>query len=186
MNSALSAPEINTKRLTLDALKPSDAGTFFGYRSDPNITRYQTWAPASLEDASRFIGDLKGVGFDTPGTWFQFAIRMRESRQLIGDLGMRFPEGDTRQVEIGYTIAPDHQRQGYGTEAVEGALRYLLGSLGKHRVFASVDPRNEGSIAVLRRVGMRQEAHFRESLWIKGEWVDDMVFGILESEWSGR
>jgi RimJ/RimL family protein N-acetyltransferase len=26
----------------------------------------------------------------------------------------------------------------------------------------------------------------RESLWFKGEWVDDMIFGILESEWSGR
>jgi RimJ/RimL family protein N-acetyltransferase len=49
-----------------------------------------------------------------------------------------------------------------------------------------VDPRNEPSVALLKRVGMRQEAHFRESLWFKGEWVDDMVFGILGSEWKSR
>jgi RimJ/RimL family protein N-acetyltransferase len=49
-----------------------------------------------------------------------------------------------------------------------------------------VDPRNAACIAVLERVGMRQEAHFRESLWLKGEWVDDMVFGILASEWESR
>jgi RimJ/RimL family protein N-acetyltransferase len=39
---------------------------------------------------------------------------------------------------------------------------------------------------LLKRVGMRQEAHLRQSLWFKGEWVDDMVFGILETEWKNR
>lgn len=104
----------------------------------------------------------------------------------MGDLGVRFPEKDTRQVEIGVTIAPSDQHQGYGCEAVGGVLECLLGGLGKHRVFASVDPRNDRSVALLRSVGMRQEAHFRRSLWIGGEWVDDLVFGVLGSEWSSR
>ena len=91
---------------------------------------------------------------------------------------------DSRQVEIGFTLAPEYQGQGFGTEAVTGLLNHLLGRCKKHRVFASVDPRNEASVALLKRVGMRQEAHFHESLWFKGEWVDDMVFAILESEWK--
>lgn len=62
-------------------------------------------------------------------------------------------------------------------------IGYLLGPVQKHRVFASVDPRNTRSLALLERVGMRQEAHFRESLWFKGEWVDDVVFAILAAEW---
>jgi hypothetical protein len=33
---------------------------------------------------------------------------------------------------------------------------------------------------------MRQEAHFRQSLWLRGEWVDDLVFAILESEWTAQ
>ena len=32
---------------------------------------------------------------------------------------------------------------------------------------------------------MRREAHMIESLWIKGEWVDDVIFAILRSEWRG-
>jgi RimJ/RimL family protein N-acetyltransferase len=181
----LSDPEFTTKRLILTRLAAKDAGAFYGYRSDPAVTRYQTWSPASLDEAAQFIAAQQGVLFDTPGTWFQFAIRLRASGRLIGDLGVRFPQEDTRQVEIGFTVAPSHQRKGYGAEAVGGALQYLLAALGKHRVFASVDPRNEPSMALLRRVGMRQEAHFRQSLWIRGEWVDDVVFGILGSEWSG-
>jgi RimJ/RimL family protein N-acetyltransferase len=50
-----------------------------------------------------------------------------------------------------------------------------------------VDPRNGPSTALLRRVGIRQEAHFHESLWFNEEWADDLVFAILRSEWnSGR
>ncbi len=92
---------------------------------------------------------------------------------------------DPRQVEIGFTLAPAYWGQGLATEAVSGILSYLFGPAQKHRVFASVDPRNAPSIALLERVGMRREAHFRESLWFKGEWVDDVIFGVLKSEWKG-
>jgi len=38
--------------------------------------------------------------------------------------------------------------------------------------------------AVLEAVGMRQEAHFRESLQFRGEWVDDVIFALLAREWA--
>lgn len=31
---------------------------------------------------------------------------------------------------------------------------------------------------------MRQEAHHRESLWFRGEWVDDVIFALLDHEWQ--
>ncbi len=179
-------PEILTRRLKLSPLMASDALAVFGYRADPAVCRYQPFEPATLEDVERFIAGLQPNVFDTPGTWFQFAMRLAESGPLIGDLGTHFMAEDPRQVEIGFTVAPAHQGQGYATEAVSGIISFLLGPIRKHRVFASVDPRNAPCITVLERVGMRQEAHLRESLWFKGEWVDDMIFGILESEWSGR
>jgi RimJ/RimL family protein N-acetyltransferase len=182
----MTSPQIETERLVLTRLESRDAETLFRYRSDPSVTRYQSWAPRSLEEAARFIRDQESVDFDAPGTWFQFAMRSRESARLVGDLGVRFPPDDIRQVEIGFTVAPDHQRRGYGIEAVTGLLDFLFEVREKHRVFASVDPRNEASIALLQRIGLRREAHFRQSLWIGGEWVDDVVYAILRSEWSGR
>jgi RimJ/RimL family protein N-acetyltransferase len=180
----LPGPEIVTQRLKLTPLDPRDAAAFFRYRSDAEVCRYQSWAPGSVDDALSFITELQSVAFDTQGTWFQLAVRLREADLLIGDIGVHFPVDQPGQVEIGFTVAPGHQRRGLGTEAVRGLLDHIFGPLGKHRVFASVDPRNEASIALLRSVGMRQEAHFRESLWLKEEWVDDLVFGILESEWA--
>jgi len=179
-------PEILTGRLKLSPLIPGDAAALFEYRSEPDVCRYQSFEPASLEDVEKFLDELHTDVFGVPDTWFQFGIRLQDSGRLVGDLGVRLQGEDARQAELGFTVAPGYQRRGFGTEAVRGMLGHLFESLDTHRVVASVDPRNGPSIALLRRVGMRQEAHFRRSLWFKGEWVDDLVFGILKSEWQGR
>ena len=178
-------PEILTRRLKLSRLVLSDARTMYEYRSDPEVCRYQSFEPKSLAEVEAFIDALGAIAFDTAGSWFQFAIRHLETGVLVGDLGVRFTAEDPRQVELGFTVAPKHQGQGFGTESVSGVLNHLFVDLQKHRVFASVDPRNKPSVLLLERVGMRMEAHFRESLWFKNEWADDMVFGILRSEWKG-
>ncbi len=175
---------IHTQRLSLNRLRPSDATAFYQYRSDREVSRYQSWAPSTLSEVTQFIDHQQSVEIDTPGTWLQLAIRLRASSTLIGDLGAHFPADDSHQVEVGFTVSPMQQRQGFGGEAVTGLLGYLFGSLKKHRVFASVDPRNKSAIALMKRIGMRQEAHFRQSLLINGEWVDDIVFAILASEWK--
>jgi RimJ/RimL family protein N-acetyltransferase len=38
----------------------------------------------------------------------------------------------------------------------------------------------------MRRLGMRQEAHFVQNEVFKGGWGDELVFAILEDEWRGR
>ena len=180
------SPEILTERLALTPLRGDDAAGVFAYRSDPEVGRYQTWAPRSLEDVQRFIASLQPIAFDTPGTWYQLGIRLRDGGDLVGDLGCHFRDDNPREVEIGVTLAPARQGRGYGTEAVAGLLGHLFGTLCKHRVVASVDPRNLPCVALLERVGLRQEGHFRESLWFRGGWVDDLAFAILEREWRER
>lgn len=177
--------DILTGPLRINHLDPFDAPALFDYRSNPEVSRYQSWMPGSVDDVHAFIVRNASTPFDREDSWKQLAIRWAATDELIGDLGVHFlPEG--HQVEIGVTIAPPHQRRGYGTRAVTVLLDHLFTVLNKHRVYASVDPRNYPSLALLARVGMRQEAHFRQSLFWKGQWVDDAVFAILRSEWKGR
>jgi RimJ/RimL family protein N-acetyltransferase len=182
MAGTAAGPEILTERLVLSALADTDATALLAYRSDPCVSRFQTWEPRTLEDARLFIERLGGVAFDTPGTWFQFGIRLRPGGELVGDLGVHFDAEEPRQVEVGVTVSPAHQGAGLATEALEAVLAHLFDRCGKHRVVASVDPRNVASIALMRRAGMAQEAHFRRSLWLRGEWVDDLVFAMLASD----
>ena len=177
---------MQTDRLTLRRLSPDDAPTVHSYRSDPEVFKYQMWRPRSVDDTRQFLAQLAAVEPDTPGTWLQLALVSRDDNAVVGDCGIRFPDNDPHQVELGSTLRPSHQRRGLASEALLAVLAYVFESLHKRRVFASVDPRNQASIALLNRIGMRQEAHFRESLLVEGEWVDDIVYAMLVREWEER
>ena len=173
--------ELVTTRLRIDALRPDDAAALFAVRSDPAVARYQGWRPADLAGARAFIDRQSPAA--TPSGWFQRAIRLREDGRLIGDLGVNLPEDAMDSVEFGISLAPVGQGRGYADEAARALFDHVFGRLGRHRVHASVDPRNLACLALLRSLGMRQEAHHRESLWLHGEWVDDVVFAMLAREW---
>src|SRR5262249_17521990 len=123
--------------------------------------------------------------FNAPG-WYQIGIVLGSDGGLIGDCGIHVLESDSRIVEIGITIAPAFQCMGYASEALSCILDLLFARLGKHRVFASVDPCNLPSMALMRRIGLRQEGHFVQSLWFKDRWADDVVFAMLASEWRSK
>lgn len=173
--------DIATLRLRMDALQREDAAALLAYRGDPAVSRYQGWKPASVADAERFIAGVHGVEAGTPGTWWQRAIRLRDSGQLIGDVGLHCLDAAT--MELGISIAPAHQKNGYAREVVEVMLDFAFGGLGAHRVFASVDPRNVACVHLMEVVGLRREAHFRESVRDGDGWADDLVFALLEREW---
>lgn len=176
-------PTLVTERLLLAPLEEGDAPRLLEYRAG---CPFQEWSPTTVQDARLFIEIASGLPLATPGLWSQLGLRLRDSGLLIGDVGVRASADEPRQAELGITLAPEHQGRGFAREALMAVLDHLFCALGLHRVYASVDPRNDRSIALFERLGMRREAHFRESLWFQGEWADDVVFALLESEWKAR
>ncbi|GAA2998403.1 GNAT family N-acetyltransferase [Actinokineospora diospyrosa] len=172
------------ERLVLRPFEPDDAGALAAYRSDPEIARYQAWeTPLSLERAAEKAAEYAGDDPEAAG-WFQYAISLDGA--LIGDLGVNLHE-NRLQAEIGFTIAGPSQGRGYGTEAVARVLRHLFVDRGLHRVSAECDPRNEASARLLERVGFQREGLRRANTWLRGEWTDDLLFGLLASDYcAGR
>lgn len=175
---------IKTERLLIRPLRSDDIPSIFSYRSKPEVSRFQNWVPETIEDAKDFIEPLLRIQMPTPGMWFQLGICLSHSEELIGDCGIHLLESAPRHAEIGMSLDPKYQKQGYAIEAFNSILSYLFKQLDIHRVIGSVDPRNSSSVSLSKRVGMRQEAHFIQSYWSKGEWTDDLVFALLKSEWS--
>jgi RimJ/RimL family protein N-acetyltransferase len=176
--------EILSERLTLRQLVASDAQTVFEYRSRPEVSRFQPWGLESRAELKSQIESLAIKEPGVPGSWYQLGITLSSSGALLGDCGFHVIGPEPRQVEFGISFAPEYQRQGYATEALRALFDYLFVQLGKHRAFCSVDPRNVRSITRMERIGMRKEAHFVKSFWFKGEWVDDLIFAMLASEWK--
>jgi RimJ/RimL family protein N-acetyltransferase len=51
-------------------------------------------------------------------------------------------------------------------------------------MIARCEPRNSASAAVMERLGMRLEAHLVENEWVKGEWQSELVYALLDREWT--
>jgi RimJ/RimL family protein N-acetyltransferase len=177
--------ELTGERVVLRRFRPGDVTEFVAYRSSPAVARYQSWdAPYPREEGERFVRAIAQDHPDTAGEWFQFAMALRATGQLIGDCAAMPLAGDPRQCEIGFTLAERYQGHGYATEAVRLLIGYLFTVRGKHRIIAYCDTRNAPSAAVLERLGMRREGHLRESTWAKGEWTDDLLYAVLDHEWQ--
>ncbi len=172
---------IESKRTLLRPITAKDKEAVFSYRSDAETNKYQGFVPKNREEVADFISRNPNE-FNQADTWFQLVIIDRESDCLIGDIGIHFI--DEQQVEIGCTLAKQSHGKGYATEALHAVIDHLFQQLNKHRVIGSIDPLNTNSISLLERLGFRKEAHFKQSLLIDGEWVDDINYAILKSEWK--
>ncbi|MCX5784273.1 MAG: GNAT family protein [Elusimicrobia bacterium] len=177
--------ELKTGRLLLRTVRPSDAEVIFGYRSRPEVSKYQG-SMKSLRHTRRLIELTAGLKPDTPLTWYQLAVLEKESGRLIGDMAIHFKDKENQQAELGYTLAPEYQGKGYATEAVACVIDYLFLELHKHRITASVDPRNKKSVKLLERIGMRKEGCFNKSFWTGKIWADDAVYAVLKEEWPKK
>ena len=83
----------------------------------------------------------------------------------------------------GTRLHPAQWGRGYTTEAARAMIDFGFRELGLHRIWADCDPRNVASWRVLEKLGLRREAHLRQNARIKGEWVDSLLYAILDREW---
>ena len=103
---------------------------------------------------------------------FGIADKPAVFRDVAGALGLKL---------AGHYAEFVRNRERLAMARYEIATCAISGPVG---TFASVDPRNARSIALMERLGFRREAHFVESLWFKEAWADDVIFAMLEREWQ--
>lgn len=175
--------ELHSPRLRLRRLCAADADAICAYRSLPEVARFQSWEAFGPADAVRLIASQQQIAENTPDAWIQLALTLRDSGQIVGDCGIHFLV-DGQQLELGITLSPTYQRQGFAAEALASVLDHAFGSLNKHRVTATVDAANPSAARLFERLGFRQEAHLVENIWFKGAWGSERSFAILRREWQ--
>ena len=176
---------IRTDRLVLRCFVAADAATLSGYRSDPDVARYQSWpTPYSVAAARRLIEEQAHLDGPRAGDWLQIAATL--AGELIGDVAVRLSD-DGRTARIGYTIAPAHQRRGFGVEAVGAVVARLFeAAAGLHRVQARSTPATSPRPGCSQRLGFRHEGTAISAELADGEWCDVAHYAILRDEHESR
>ena len=176
---------LRTERLELRLFTDDDLDALFDMQSDEAMTRYLYWGPRSRDEVRDDLERIKGLtAIDDEGDAIRLAAVLPETGAVIGDIALWRTSRAHAQGEMGYVIHPAHHGHGYATEACEAMLQVGFEMIGLHRIMASADARNEASIRVMERLGMRREAYLRENEFVKGEWTDEVIYAMLATEWQ--
>ena len=173
--------QLATERLLLKPISTGHAEAIFRYRSDSETNRYQGWIPNDVEDAVSFIANRTFPEINVNGTWFQLVVTLRATGEIIGDIGMHFLDSRNEQVELGCTIARDHQCKGYAKEALIGVISYLFDRLEKQRLIAFIYPANIPSIKLFESLGFIREYHYQDTRPPDESRVGDLVYSLYKS-----
>jgi RimJ/RimL family protein N-acetyltransferase len=173
-----------SERFQLRLMNPdTDIEDVFAYQSREDVCRYLPYEPRSHAEVTvkvTLFSHARVLSGD--GDYWQLAID--RAGRVIGDVYFTIKSVEHQTAEIGWSLHPDFHRQGYMREAARIVLGIAFEEIGVHRVMANLDSRNDASAALCRRLGMREEAHFVEDWWSKGEWTDSTIFGMLERDFT--
>jgi RimJ/RimL family protein N-acetyltransferase len=178
---------IETDRLTLRRYVENDYDDLLKLQSNPDVTRFLLYDVRTPEQVKETLtGRLADVPMDTDGQALTVAVVLRDTGQHLGEVTLFMNSVEHRTGELGYVFHPESHGHGYAAEASVELLRLGFEELGLHRIIARLDARNTASVKLLERLGLRQEAHFVQNEYLKGEWTDELVFAMLYSEWDKR
>ncbi|MEV0810502.1 GNAT family protein [Micromonospora sp. NPDC050200] len=175
---------IRTERLLLRQYRIEDVDALLAYYSDPLVARYIPWEPWSREFAAKVVARrIHSSGIT--GAESRLALVAEHEGEVVGDV-ILWPADETlSRGEMGWAFHPSVAGQGFATEAVRALIGAAFEHCGMHRVIAHVDARNEASARLCERVDMVKEAHLRQDHWTKGEWTDNLIYGLLAEQWHG-
>ena len=182
---------IRTERLTLRLMTEGDVDDVFAYQSREDVCRYLLFEPRTREEVTERIDAFsRATTLAADGDYLQLALELPATAdtaaRVIGDSYFTLANLENSRGEIGWSMHPDFVGRGYASEAARAVLRLAFETIGLHRVIAELDPRNDRSIALYRRLGMREEAFFVKDLWFRGDWGDTGMYAILRDEWIAQ
>jgi RimJ/RimL family protein N-acetyltransferase len=102
----------------------------------------------------------------------------------VGTVDLHAIDERAGRAEVGYWVAPDSQRRGYGSEAVALLVTYAFEHRRLHRVAARVVAGNDASRALLAGLGFAEEGVHREAEFVDGAYRDVYWYGVLAEEWD--
>ncbi len=169
-DDAIFAP-LRTERFTLRALRPGDAEALHRLVNDWEVVRMLARLPFPYPRplAGEFIASTRQQLVD--GRGYHLAITGQDGAQevFLGVAGLRLDGRQKRVASLGYWVGRAFWGHGVASEAAGRLARWAMANLDLDRLVASADTQNPASMAVLRRIGFREQGAGRESVLRGGQ-----------------
>lgn len=177
---------IITERLRLRLFTENDFAAYALYHRRADVYRYLYAPVPSEEKIKQNLDEAIHGRLNNKDDILFCAVTLRDTNELIGEALLKLANPDALQAEIGYIFNPAYSGKGYATEAIGALLERGFTEGGFHRIFARLDADNKGSVGIVKRLGLRQEAHFRQNDCYDGRFGDELVYAMLKEEFLAK
>jgi RimJ/RimL family protein N-acetyltransferase len=106
--------------------------------------------------------------------------------ELAGEALLWAIDLHNRTAHLGLSLRPAFRGRGLGADAVLALCEYGFAVRGLHRLQVETLASNAAMIRAASRAGFVREGRLRRAAWVDGEFADEVILGLLASEWAGR
>ena len=169
------------QRVIIHRVQPRDGAELVAANL-ASIALHEPWV-SPCRDLVSFQGYLSRCDGDRS---IGFIARECESNRIVGVVNLsEIVRGFFQSAYMGYYAVTGMNGRGLMSEAVGLVVAHAFTELKLHRIEANIQPGNEPSRALVKRLGFRQEGYSPRYLKIGGEWRDHERWAILSEDWRG-
>jgi RimJ/RimL family protein N-acetyltransferase len=132
--------------------------------------------PGSKE--SQFVVDDKEQGH------VPFSVVELDGGTLVGAATLWSIDNHSRSAHLGLGLLPSARGKGYGTDVVAALCHYGFVVRGLHRLQIETLSDNPAMLRSAERNGFVREGVLRSSAWVMGEFLDEVLLGLLVRDWK--
>jgi RimJ/RimL family protein N-acetyltransferase len=165
----------------LRELRIEDAPSLLAMLTTEEVARFISPPPSTVEEFERFI--TWSHQQRAAGDYVCFAVTLSGSDTAIGIFQVRQQQPRFESAEWGFAIGAPYWGTGVFRDAAEAVLAFAFDTLEVHRLEARAAVINGRGNGALRKVGAVPEAVLRGAFLRNGQYFDQLLYTIVDSEW---
>ncbi|MEH6936861.1 GNAT family N-acetyltransferase [Bacillus sp. JJ664] len=142
---------LQSERLSIRKLRLDDLEQLHKLQSNPNVMKYITNRPKSLEETEKELNKIVTSYDENQSDFLVLAVCLTERNEFIGTCAVI--KNEERKSEVGYRLQEEHWGSGYGSELIRRLLIYCFEERNIDIVIANVETRNHFSVKILENNG---------------------------------
>jgi len=174
-------PTLTGSKLTLRDLRLSDAPSLLAMLATEEVARFISPPPTTVEGFERFIAWTHRER--AAGNYICFAVVPEGTDTAVGLFQVRQLEPGFGTAEWGFAIGSPYWGSGIFVEGAKLVVNFAFEVIGVHRLEARAAVQNGRGNGALRKLGAVQEGVLRKSFLRNGEYLDQVLWTIMDEDW---